>query len=60
MKLHHFKLTRQQLDAIPEAERNLLVLVGHAANELSVLTKLFQFCSKHEARTEVEVEARNA
>ena len=48
------------MDLIPEAERTLLVLSAHAANELSVLTKLFLFCSKHEGETEVEREAINA
>ena len=31
MKLHHIKLTKAQLQAIPEAERKLLILSAHAA-----------------------------
>jgi hypothetical protein len=60
MKLFHIKFDKKQLDRIPEAERTLLILLAHAANELSVLTKLFQFSSKHEANSEMEIEARNA
>lgn len=60
MKLHHFKLTKKQLDSVPEAERNLLLLSAHAANELNALIKLFRYCSEHPAPTDVEKEARNA
>jgi hypothetical protein len=60
MKIHHIKLTKAQLEAIPEAERTLLILSAHAANELSTLVKIFHFCSKHEAKTEVEKAFRNA
>jgi hypothetical protein len=56
--VHHIKLTKGQLDAIPEAERVLTVLLAHAANELNVLTKLFHFCSHHETATAVEEQAR--
>ncbi|MNF87937.1 hypothetical protein D3C84_704160 [compost metagenome] len=60
MKLHHFKLSKGQLTVIPEVERNLFVLLAHAANELNTLIKLFKYCSEHPATTEVEKEARNA
>jgi len=60
MKLHHFRLTKAQLSFMPEAERNLFILLAHAANELNVLIKIFSFCSEHPAFTEVEKEARNA
>ena len=60
MQLHHFTLTRAQLDSIPEDERVLLVLLAHAANELSVLTKLFHFASAGEGDAPILVEARNA
>lgn len=60
MQLHHIKVTKAQLDAIPEQERALMVLLAHAANELNVLTKIFHFCSTHEAPTPVEEQARNA
>ena len=45
MKIHHLKLSRAQLDSIPADERRLLILIAHAANELSVLTKLFHFAA---------------
>jgi hypothetical protein len=60
MKLHHIRLTKKQLDQIPEAERWLLILAAHAANELSTLTKLFHFCAKHAANSQLEKEALNA
>lgn len=60
MQLHHFRLTRKQLDAIPEVERTLLVLLAHAANELSVLTKLFHFSASDPADHQLLIEARNA
>lgn len=59
--LHHFELTKKQLDSIPESERVLIILLCHAANELAVLTKMFHFCSAYEAgEEEVLIEARNA
>ena len=45
IQIHHITLTRVQLDAIPESERRLLVLVAHAANELNVLSKIFHFAA---------------
>jgi hypothetical protein len=60
MQLHHFQLTRKQLDAIPEAERTLIVLLAHAANELSVLAKLLHFSSISLGDHSLLVEARNA
>ncbi len=58
--LHHVKLTKDQLDAIPEAERNLVILLCHAANELSVLSKLFHFSAKQDTDVPLLVEAQNA
>jgi len=43
VQLHQITLSRAQLEAIPEAERRLLVLVAHASNELNVLSRLFHF-----------------
>src|SRR5262245_30465500 len=60
MQLHHFQLTRKQLDAIPEAERTLIVLLAHAANELSVLAKLLHFSSISLGNHSLLIEARNA
>lgn len=60
MKLHFISLTKKQLDAIPEAERTLLILCAHAANELNILIKLFRFSSEHPASTDAEERARNA
>jgi hypothetical protein len=60
MQLHRIKLTQAQLDAVPEQERVLMVLLAHAANELNTLTKLFHFCSTQKAPTPIEEQARNA
>lgn len=60
MQLHHFTLSTKQLDAIPEPERVLIVLMSHAANELNVLSKLFHFCTTHEVDVPLLVEAQNA
>lgn len=58
--LQHIKLTRNQLAGIPETERILIILLSHAANELTVLTKLFSFCSRHVGQgTLLEQEATN-
>jgi hypothetical protein len=43
MRVHHISLSLEQLNLIPQSERRLLALVAHAANELSVLSKLFHF-----------------
>jgi hypothetical protein len=58
--LHHFSISREQLGAIPEPERVLVVLLAHAANELSVLTKLFHFSAKARDAELVLTEASNA
>lgn len=50
VRIHHCTLSREQLEAIPETDRRLLVLSAHAANELHVLGKLLHFAagSRHE------------
>jgi hypothetical protein len=40
MKLRRVILTKSQLAALPQAERSLLLLLGHASNEINVLSKL--------------------
>jgi hypothetical protein len=41
MQIERIDLTPAELNAIPDAERSVLVLLGHAMNEVTVLTKLF-------------------
>jgi hypothetical protein len=60
IQLHHFTLTRAQLESIPVAERSWIVALSHAANELSVLTKLFHYCSRQEGSDGLLAEPRNA
>ena len=64
VRIHHIALSRAQLDAIPEAKRRLFILIAHAANGISVLSKLFHFSahSKTECKTEAPIltQAANA
>jgi hypothetical protein len=57
--LKKIKLTRAQLDAIPDNERRLFILVSHAANELSVLSKLFHFTASATSENPVILRAEN-
>jgi hypothetical protein len=52
-------LTKAQLAAVPEAERNLFVLLGHAANELAVMAKLFHFSAGNHSENPVLEKAEN-
>jgi len=45
IQMHHIVLSKERLGAIPAPERNLFVLLGHAANEVGVLAKLFHYCA---------------
>ena len=58
--LHHLRLTQQQLDGIPDDERRLLILLGHAFNELNILTKLFQYTASASASDRALLDAENA
>jgi len=40
MELYRVTLTKGSLAALPPAERSLLLLLGHASNEINVLMKL--------------------
>jgi hypothetical protein len=40
MELHRVILTKSDLAALPSAERSLLLLLGHASNEINVLSKM--------------------
>jgi hypothetical protein len=46
MELHTVILTKRKLAALPQAERSLLVLLGHASNEINVLSKLILMARK--------------
>lgn len=59
VRIHQITLSRKQLDAVPEHERRLLVLMAHADNELNVLSKLFHFSTKAESKTPIQMQARN-
>ena len=45
IEIHHTTLSKEQLARLPVQERNLFVLLGHAANEICVLAKLFHYCA---------------
>ena len=58
--IRHIALTRSQLDAIPESERRLVILVTHAANELNALSKLFHYSATATAKDPILLQAENA
>lgn len=60
VRLHQITLSRAQLDAIPETDRRLLILVAHAANELNILSKLFHFSAKANSSSPPLSQAENA
>jgi hypothetical protein len=45
-EIHRVFLTKTKLAAMPEAERSLLLLLGHASNEINVLSKLILMTRK--------------
>jgi len=47
-------ISKEQLRAIPTAERNLLLLASHAVNQLSVLRKLLVFSLNYQSQSELE------
>jgi hypothetical protein len=47
-KIHRVNLTKTKLAAMPEAERSILLLLGHASNEINVLSKLILMMRKDE------------
>jgi hypothetical protein len=51
---------KSDLARVPEPERILFLLLGHLANELSVLKKLFFFCAHSEAQDKWQRRANNA
>jgi len=53
MELHRIKLTKKKLAAMPEGERALLFLLGHANNEINVLSKLILMVRKNEAPNQI-------
>lgn len=53
MELHRIKLTKKKLAAMPEDERTLLLLLGHANNEINVLSKLILMVRKDDPPNEI-------
>jgi hypothetical protein len=47
-EIHRVNLTKAKLAAMPHAERSLLLLLGHASNEINVLSKLILMARKDE------------
>lgn len=47
-------VTKEQLRAIPDDERNLLLLASHAVNQLSVLRKVLIFSLNYKSGSELE------
>jgi hypothetical protein len=49
MKLRKVILTKSDLAALPQTERSLLLLLGHASNEINVLSKLILMVTRKDA-----------
>jgi hypothetical protein len=47
-EIHRVNLTKAKLASMPQAERSLLLLLGHANNEINVLSKLILMARKDE------------
>jgi hypothetical protein len=58
--IHQIALSRAQLATLPEAERNLFVLLGHSANEVSALAKLFHYCAGNRPTEPILEKAHNS
>lgn len=58
--IHHITLSKARLAEIPEHERNLFILLGHSANEVSILSKLFHFCAETSSNETIIVKAEQA
>ena len=49
MELYRVTLTKSSLAALPPAERSLFLLLGHASNEINVLSKLILMATRKNA-----------
>jgi len=54
IEIHRVIFEKKQLADIPKAERSLLLLMGHATNELNVLSKFILMMRKDDPPTQVE------
>jgi hypothetical protein len=52
IEVFRIAISKDQLRAIPADERNLLLLAGHAVNQLSVLRKVLIFSLNYESDSE--------
>ena len=62
MEIHRIILTKAKLAAVPQAERSLLLLLGHASNEINVLSNLILMVRKDAPPSQIaeKVEAGQA
>lgn len=60
IRISRIALTKEQLVAIPEAERNLIVLLGHAANEINILVKMIHFASSSKSENPLQMQAEQS
>ena len=49
MELYRVILAKSNLAALPQAERSLFLLLGHASNEINVLSKLILMVMRKDA-----------
>lgn len=60
MEIKQIKITKKQLQSMPEEDQTLLVLLGHIANELSILHKFLIFSSARDGSSGIESQVRVA
>jgi len=59
MQLSKITFRKSDLEQIPEAERVMFISLSHAANELNILSKLFQISMKGPITNELERQVMN-
>ena len=54
IEIHRLIFAKTQLADIPKTERSLLLLMGHATNEMNVLSKFILMMRKDDPPTQIE------
>jgi hypothetical protein len=60
IEIFRIPLVAEKLDSIPEAERNLIFALGHFANEINILSKLFYWTSHNQPKGDIHQHGSNA
>jgi hypothetical protein len=54
IQVYRVPISKKQLTSLPKDERALLLLMGHALNQISVFLKLFTFSSNKDPSDPIE------